>query len=272
MAVARINGINLGYDDYGTGEPIVMVTGTGAPGRMWRTHVPALRAGGFRVVTMDNRGIPPTDLCPEGFTLDDMAADVAGLIEFLGLAPCRVVGFSLGAVIVQELLIARPELVRQAVLIATAGRTDALTAALAAADLELCDSGMKLPPRYAAVVAAMQNLSPRTLNNTTELNDWLDIFELSPVDLSAIRTQLGLQLIPDRRPHYGGIRCPCLVIGFGDDLITRPHLCREVADSIPGAVYQEIEGCGHFGYLERPAAVDAAIVGFFAGTGTGTGS
>jgi pimeloyl-ACP methyl ester carboxylesterase len=241
-----------------------MVTGTGAPGRMWRTHqVPALRAAGHRVVTMDNRGIAPTDLCPEGFTLDDMAADVAGLIEFLGATPCRVVGFSLGAIIVQELLIARPELVSQAVLLATAGRADAFSSELAAAEIELCDSGVKIPSRYAATVSAMQNLSPRTLNDPDKLRDWLDIFELSAVDLTAIRPQLGLQVIPDRRAHYRKISCPCLVVGFADDLITRPYLAREVADSIPGAVYREISGCGHFGYLERPAEVNAAIVDFF---------
>jgi len=264
MAVARINGSNLSYDDYGTGDPVVMVTGTGAPGRVWRTHqVPALQAAGYRVITMDNRGIPPTDLGADGFTLADMVADVAGLIEFLGVGPCRAVGFSLGGILVQELLVARPGLVRQAVLIASAARADALTTALAVADIELCDSGVKLPRRYAATVAATQNLSPATLRDPDRLRDWLDILELTSVDASAVRSQLGLQIIPDRRPQYRQIRCPCLVVGFRDDLITRPYLVREVADSIPGAVYHEIEDCGHFGYLERPEAVNAAIVDFF---------
>lgn len=265
MTVARINGIDLNYDDYGTGDPVVMVTGTGAPGRIWRTHqVPALIGAGWRVITMDNRGIPPTDLCPEGFTLADMAADVAGLVTHLGLAPCRVVGFSLGAIIVQELLISRPELVREAVLIATTGRADSLTRAVAAAEIELAESGTKIPASYAAVMSAIHHLSPRTLNDPDLLRDWLDIFELSTVDPASIRNQLGLQVIPDRRPQYRAISCPCLVIGFEDDLVTRPHLCREVAAAIPDAVYQEIEGCGHFGYLERPDEVNAAIIQFFA--------
>lgn len=265
MAIARVNGISLGYDDHGAGEPVVMVTGTGAPGRIWRTHqVPALRAAGYRVVTVDNRGIPPTETGAGQFTLADLAADVAGLIEFLGAGPCRVVGFSMGAIVVQELLVARPELVRAAVLIATAGRTDSFGAAMAAADIELADSGIKVPPRYAAVVAAMQNLSPETLSDDDRVGDWLDVFALSPVDPAGIRPQLGLQVIPDRRPALRQVRCPCLVIGFRDDLIVRPHLCREVAAAIPGAVYREIDGCGHFGYLEQPESVNGAIVDFLA--------
>lgn len=268
MTIARVNGIALSYEDYdtttGSGEPVVMVTGTGASGRMWRTHqVPALRAAGYRVITVDNRGIPPTDAGPDGFSLEDMSADVAALIEHLGLAPCRVVGFSLGGIIVQELLVARPDLVYRAVLMATLGRTDALTEALAKAEIELCDSGVKLPPRYQATLYALHNLSRDTLNDADRLGDWLDVFELSAVDLTAVRRQLGLQLIANRLPAYRRISCPCLVIGFADDLVTRPHLCRELAEAIPGARYREIDGCGHFGYLERPGAVNEAMIEFF---------
>jgi pimeloyl-ACP methyl ester carboxylesterase len=42
------------------------------------------------------------------------------------------------------------------------------------------------------------------------------------------------------------------------------YLAREVAAAIPGARYEEIEGCGHFGYLERPAEVNRLVVKFFA--------
>lgn len=265
MPTVSINGITLGFDDYGTGPPVVMVTGTGAPGRIWRTHqVPALTAAGHRVVTVDNRGMPPSDPCPEGFTLADMAADTAGLIEHLGLAPCRVVGFSLGASIVQELLLARPDLVRQAVLMAPTGHADGLISAMTAAELDLCDSGVKLPPRYAAYVNALQNLSPRTLNDEATLRDWLDVFEMTAVDMSAFRGQLELQTTDNRLGAYARISCPCLVIGFGDDLVIRPHLSREVAAAIPHGAYVEIPGCGHYGYLERPDTVNAAVLDFFA--------
>jgi pimeloyl-ACP methyl ester carboxylesterase len=264
MALARVNGITLNYDDYGAGEPVVMVTGTGAPGRIWRTHqVPALRGAGHRVITVDNRGIPPTDPGTEPFTLADMVDDVAALIDFLGLRPCRLVGFSLGALIVQELLVRYPDAARQAVLIGTQGRTDALSAAVSAAEIELADAAIKIPPRYAAVVTALQSLSPRTLNDPDQLRDWLDILELSPADPASVRAQRGLEMLGDRLVAYRAIACPCLVIGFADDLVVRPHLSREVADAIPGARYQRIDGCGHFGCLERPDQVNAAIVEFF---------
>ncbi|MGW7555962.1 alpha/beta fold hydrolase, partial [Streptomyces rimosus] len=132
--------MRLAYQEYGSGEPVVMVTGTGAPGRVWRAHqVPALTAAGYRVITFDHRGVVPNGHPERPFTLDDMAADLAGLIAHVSPGPCRVVGFSLGSIVVQELLVARPGLVGQAVLMATIGRADTLVGVMASAEIALCD-------------------------------------------------------------------------------------------------------------------------------------
>jgi pimeloyl-ACP methyl ester carboxylesterase len=267
MPRAVVNGINLSYDDYGSGDPVVLITGSGATGKMWTPHqVPALTAAGFRVITVDNRGMPPSDLCLEGFTLDDMVADTVGLIKLLDIGPCRVVGFSLGAMILQELLLAHPGLITQAVLSATRGRTGALHAAISAAESELAESGIVLPPLYAAAVHATQFLSRATQIDDSVIKDWLDIFEMSLVQPSTNRSQHGLELIDSRLEEYRKISSECLVIAFQDDLIVPPHLCREVAEHIPGSRYEEVVGGGHYGYLEQPEQVNSLIINFFRGT------
>jgi pimeloyl-ACP methyl ester carboxylesterase len=264
MPVLKVNGINVGYSEHGSGEPVVLVTGSGAKSQVWHLHqLPALVATGYRVIMPENRGVPPTDAGPPGFTIADMAADVAGLIEALGLAPCRIVGFSLGGMIVQELLVTHGALISQAVLMATRGRTDLLRAAMSRAELDLLGSGVALPPRYAAMVQATQHLSPATLNDETRIADWLDLFEMSPSYSGIKKAQQGLDEIGNRLASYGAITTPCLTIGFQDVLMCPPHLCREVADSIPGGKYEEIAGCGHYGYLEAPDEVNSLIVGFF---------
>ena len=48
------------------------------------------------------------------------------------------------------------------------------------------------------------------------------------------------------------------MIGFADDVVTPPHLGKEVADAIPGGRYQLIADTGHLGFLERPEVVNAA--------------
>lgn len=264
MPVRSVHGVNISYDDYGEGEPVVLITGTGGRGREWSAHqVPALASAGFRAITVDNRGVPPSDLGPEGFTIDDMAADVAGLIGSLQIAPCRVVGFSLGGIITLEALLRYPDLFTQAVVMGTRGRTGAMHTALNAAMAELEDSGIELPSKYAAVVRALQYLSPSTLNNEQAIRDWLDIFELSPQDPVINRAQRGLDQVGNRLEEYRKISAPCLVIGFQDDLIVAPALCRELASAIPDSRYEEVPGCGHYGHLERPSVINRLMTGFF---------
>ncbi|MGH3622354.1 MAG: alpha/beta fold hydrolase [Sciscionella sp.] len=266
MPVESVNGINLNYEDTGAGEPVVLVMGTGASGRAWHLYqVPALVSAGYRVITFDNRGIPPTDECAQGFTIDDLVADTAALVEHLGLGPCRFAGVSMGAQVVQELMLVRPDLVRQGILMATRGRSDAMRAAMAVAERALRDAGALPPPEYDAVVRAVQNLSPRTLNDDERVRDWLDLFEMAPsCRAPGVRAQVELDGFPSRLEAYRRISVPTLVIGFGDDLMLPPHLNREVADAIPGARYEQIDDCGHYGYLERPEEVNTAMLKFFA--------
>ncbi|MFE7614691.1 alpha/beta fold hydrolase [Streptomyces sp. NPDC057496] len=263
MPLVATNGTSLSYEESGHGDPVLLIMGTGSLGRVWNLHqVPALNEAGYRTITFDNRGISPLHDQSETFTLHDMVCDTIALIEQLDLAPCSIVGTSLGAFITQELLVARPDLVKRAVLVATRGRTDALRAAMSRADLELHSRNTPLPPLYDAVVRATQNLSPASLNNDEVVQDWIDVLEMSPQKPPGLRAQLALDMIPNRLAAYGSIRIPTLVIAFQDDIITPPHLGKEVADAIPDCGYQEIADCGHFGYLERPDAVNTAISGF----------
>jgi pimeloyl-ACP methyl ester carboxylesterase len=264
MPVISVRGVNISFHEYGSGEPIVLLTGTGGYGRGWTVHqVPAMTSGGYRSITVDNRGVPPSDVGPEGFTLDDMVEDVAGLIAALGISPCRVVGFSLGGIVTLETLVKYPGLITQAVLMGTPGRLDPMRSALNASLTELEDSGVELPPKYGAVVRAMQYLSPRTMNDERLIRDWLEMFELWPQDREISRAQRGAVLTSNRLEAYRKITSACLVIGYADDLVVPSFFCREVAESIPDCRYEEIPGCGHYGHLERPDVVNAAILKFF---------
>ena len=73
----------------------------------------------------------------------------------------------------------------------------------------------------------------------------------------------------DLRPRLPGIRNPTLVMCGALDQTTPPTLAREVARSIPGAVYREIEGSGHCPMLEQPEALVAMLESFISGTRNG---
>lgn len=276
MPLATVNGISLNYqvkgdrakgtDVKGGGPLVVMIMGTGSPGRVWELHqVPALVAAGYRVCTFDNRGIAPSYEAVDGMTIDDMVADTAGLIELLGEGPALVVGTSMGARVAQELALARPELVRKAVFLAGHGRLDQFQKVLSLGEHELDSSGIALPPKYEAAITAVMNLSPATMADANAARDWLDLFEFTGGPVSpGIRAQRRMDHEFDRVQAYRDITVSCLAVGFADDRMIPPYLAREVAEAIPNARYQEIPDAGHYGYLERPEAVNKVLLDFFA--------
>ncbi|MFD5424698.1 alpha/beta fold hydrolase [Streptomyces sp. NPDC127084] len=255
------DGFRLNYQDTGSGVPVVLIMGTGGSGRAWHLHqVPAMVAAGHRVVTFDNRGVSPSDNSPPDFTVDDMAADTAALIEHLGIGPCAVVGTSLGARIAAELALSRPELVGRLVLMAARGRSDAMSTALNRAEREIEELGIELPPSYRAVMQVLQQLSGRSLSDDRRTTDWLEIFEMSTSAEATARAQRGLYPMPDRLTAYRGVRAPSHVISFADDILAPPSAGREIAAAIPGSTFQVIDGCGHIGYLEHPDTVNRALL------------
>lgn len=257
---------DLSYQDSGHGDAVLLIAGHGAVGRTWHIHqVPAFLAAGYRVVTFDNRGVGAKAHC-EGFTTATMVDDTATLIEELGLAPVRLVGVSMGSFIAQELMLARPELVSQAVLMATRGRHDRTREFFHAAEEEFADADIRLPPTYDAKIRLLEGFSPMTLNDEHAVEDWIDTFTMWPSTSTAgTRAQFGISPENDRLPAYRSIATPVLVIGFADDVVMPPYLGAEVAEALPNGRYVEIADAGHLGFLERPDAVNAEIIRFLTG-------
>ena len=257
--------VNLAYDDRGHGQPVLFIAGQGGAGRTWQLHqVPAFRAAGYRVITFDNRGVGATANA-DGFTAATMVADTAEVIERLDAAPVRLVAASMGSYIAQELMLARPELVSQAVLMATRGRHDRVREFFRTAERDFANAGVQLPPRYEAKIRLLESFSPKTFNDDGAIDDWIDTFTMWPTEsTSGIRAQHDIAPENDRLPAYKAITTHVLVIGFADDVVMPPHLGAEVADARPNGRYLEIADTGHLGFIEKPQEVNAAVLKFFA--------
>ena len=257
---------NLAYnDDGGVGKPVLFIAGQGGAGGMWELHQgPAFRAAGYRVITFDNRGVGAT-ANDDGFTTQTMVSDAVALIEELDTGPVRVVAVSMGSYIAQELMLARPELVTQAALMATRGRHDRTREFFRNAEQDLADSGIQLPATYDAKLRLLESFSPTTLNDDTAIQDWIDIFSQWPTkSTSGTRCQHNIAPIGNRLTAYQAITTPALVIAFADDVVMPAHLGAEVADALPNGRYLRISDAGHLGFLERPQTVNAAVLQFFA--------
>ena len=256
--------MNLAYDDRGSGDPVLFIAGRGGAGRTWHLHqVPAFQRAGYRVITFDNRGIGATETAT-GFSTGQMVGDIAALIEKLDVAPVRIVAVSMGSFLAQELMVARPDLVSAAVLMATRGREDRMRDFARGAERDFLDAGLEVPATYDAKLRLLESFSPATLNDDKAVRDWMEMFTMWPTKRTpGLRAQIDVAPASNRLPAYRTIATPTLVIGFADDLMLPPHLGREVAEAMPNARYLQIPDAGHLGFIERPDAVNAAALEFF---------
>jgi non-heme chloroperoxidase len=88
--------IKLHYEDYGAGEPIILIHGYPLSGRAWDKQVPVLLDAGHRVVTYDRRGFGDSSRPSTGYDYDTFASDLKMLIDELDLHEVTLVGHSMG--------------------------------------------------------------------------------------------------------------------------------------------------------------------------------
>src|SRR5258708_21460453 len=127
MPLIKAGNLNLNYDTFGDGEPLLLIMGFGMAGAGWIPSLPFF--SGFKSIYFDNRGTGLSDK-PEGiYTVEAMADDASNLLKALGIAKAKVFGVSMGGMIAQELTLRHPEQVSKAVLGCTpAGGTTAESA------------------------------------------------------------------------------------------------------------------------------------------------
>jgi len=126
MPTVVSNGIRIHYEEQGSGDPLILIMGLGAPGSRWKDHVAAYHKH-FRCILMDNRGAGESDSPLGPYTTKMMADDTAGLMLALGIEYARIAGISMGSAIAQELALAYPKKVRSLVLVSSWSRADRYT-------------------------------------------------------------------------------------------------------------------------------------------------
>lgn len=112
----QVNGVTLGYREFGSGEPILMIQGFGNTINDWNQTFIGILATKYHVYTFDNRGMGYSSDSNSTTTLSQYADDAATLMPALGYDSMHVYGVSMGSSISQQLVIDHPERVRKLVL------------------------------------------------------------------------------------------------------------------------------------------------------------
>jgi 3-oxoadipate enol-lactonase len=257
------NGVNLYYELEGTGERLLLISGTGGDLRRSRmTGNPLFEP--FELLQFDQRGLGRSEVPAGPYTMADYADDAAGLLDAVEWEECLLIGVSFGGMVAQELTLRHPERVRRLVLACTSSGGSG-GASYALHELLDADPEQSLADRLEIMDtrwdAAWRDANPDTVRMMSE-----GFQGLSGEGHAASDGPNGLALQLEARRHHdtagrlAQIRCPTLVCGGRYDGIAPPANSKFLAKTIPGAQLELFDG-GHIFFLQDPAALPA-ILGF----------
>jgi pimeloyl-ACP methyl ester carboxylesterase len=115
MSHLRSNGINLYYEEHGSGEPLVLIMGFTVSSIGWHWNIPSF-AQHFRTIAFDNRGVGQSDKPDYPYSMAMFADDTAGILDHLKIEQAHVFGISMGGMIAQEFALRHPQRVKTLIL------------------------------------------------------------------------------------------------------------------------------------------------------------
>ena len=111
----EVNGVSLHVEDHGSGTPVLLIHGWPDSAHLWRHQVPFLTGHGFRVIAPDMRGFGRSSRPAEvaDYALANAVADMAGVLDALGIEAAHVVGHDFGAAVAWLTAMFLPDRVRK---------------------------------------------------------------------------------------------------------------------------------------------------------------
>ncbi len=251
MPTVRVNDIEMFYEERGSGDPAILIPGLSGVGAGWGAQIP-LFAKEFRTIVVDHRGAGKSGAPETGYTIQQHASDMAGLLRALKAAPAHIAGASTGGAIGQVMALEHPDTVRSLVLVGTWGRTDPYFRRL----FETRKRVLQELGHAAAVELALLLLySPAYLRaHWDEVQQIERQQKANPPNVTIAAKRIDMIVAHDALDRVKDIRQPtCIVVGDGD-VVTPPYFSEELKRHIPHAELHVIAGTGHFAYLEKPDA------------------
>ena len=268
-----LRGIEMAYEEHGAGtRPLVLVHGFTGSRDDWREMLPRLAARG-RTLAPDLRGHGDSSNPgnAEGYTFEQLAADLGAFLTAVDVPRCDLLGHSMGGMVALRLALAEPARVDSLLLMDTSAEPIPRGArAIFEASAKIArESGMQALYQVGRVASERQSDRPASFVRSIERMG-AEVFwdriraKLLAMDPVAYAT-LGPALIEDAgvADRLAEIRCPTTVlVGVEDAAFRRPS--ERLARDIPGARLVVIKAAAHSPQLENPEAWLAAVLAHLA--------
>lgn len=269
MSLVSVNGVRLNVEVEGSGPVVVALHGFTGSVATWETFV-AAASRDSTVVRVDllGHGVSDAPEDPERYSMEHCIADLAALLDHLGLAPVTWLGYSMGGRVAIAAAIGLPD------------RTAALIA-------ESASPGLALESERRERVAQDESLARRIEADRVEsfVAYWeaLPLFTSQaslpassrerlrvqrlgnrPLGLANSLRGMGTGVQPSVNERLPELAVPALFIA-GEEDAKFVALAQQMHRQVPGGRLRVIPGAGHAAHLERPDEFNGAVLDFLAG-------
>ncbi len=235
--------------------------GWGGDHTAWALQVAALAAE-FDVIAFDNRGAGQSDAPDVTYSMADLAEDVTGLMDELGVRSAHIAGASMGGMIAQEVALRYPDRVLSLQLHCTTAHVDEWGRAV-------IDNFLRAKARGSVEEFTLFVLPWLLCRKTfAERRDFVEMWIQRALEYPFQTTLVGLnrqaQAIRghDTRDRLGKLRMPTLITTGTEDILVPPSASDDLHERIAGSELVRIPEAGHMHFLEQAPAFNDAVLSF----------
>jgi 3-oxoadipate enol-lactonase len=261
MPRTRIGNIEMFYEVYGSGEPVVLIHGLSMDSSTWFNQIPVLSQK-YQIIVFDNRGVGQTDAPKENYSTEMMADDTVALLKFLNVDNAHILGFSMGGMIAQIVALKYPELVKSLLLTSTAAQFPARAKHLVQTWLRMLNENVSLETRIREGFLWVYTDEFFEDDETVMASVNLAIDHPHPLSNHGFAGQVAALMKHNTRSQINQISVPTLVLIARDDALIPIEFSEELTARIPKAKLVILERGGHNCWMEFPELFNRAVMQF----------
>lgn len=252
--------MKLPYKEFGTGKPLILIHAFPLSSSMWEPNIDELTKIGCKLFLPDMRGFGENINFADINLVEDMAGDVAELIETLGIERSIIGGLSMGGYITFNLYRLHPEKFSAMILCDTNFSNDSIESKQKR--LELIDEIEALGNK-----ALIEKMLPNLISDSTKIKNKTLVSELinefkEVEPQSAIAALRGMAERIDHSNILDKINVPTLLVFGESDKITNLEIATEMNSKIPNSKLNIIKDAGHYSNLEKPTEFNSVLTNF----------
>ena len=267
MPYAKIGNLNIYYEVYGNGEPLVFLSGLSMNHIPWTIYQKDYFVeAGFQVIIMDNRDVGSTDESEvDDYKIRTFAEDTSGLLAHLGIESAHFLGYSMGGMIALEMALNNLVKLQSLTLVGSTARQGGFGENF----LEVLKTAKeKLSNEEFWRFMANKILSWKFFENEKAVSKWLAFVTSDEYyqSVAALKRQADACVGFDVLDQLRDIKIPThVIVGEHDEMLAARH-SELLVDGIAGAKFSRVPDYGHAVYAEGAEIFNPLVLEFLNNT------